>query len=324
MAQRDMVESHAFGHNIDYDYDFSFDLRSNNAVSELGEFHGFNDDSERIRLSAFRPPNNIYKLSEFGPRYSFALQSAPQQQYLPHWLQEKWKTAPPRHLSREHNCSVPNDSLLGHFDPSVIPSGTEVTENADMTHVDASRELTVAMGSRTRRFLDLHVGSEIELRSIAAYSRHTLSTYSPSASIDPCFGLRRGPHQPPKPLEGTNRAPKILSNQSDRFGRYMEERMIQFRPSDSQNNVEASLNHHHPYQLAAEPLRPAPRVEAHAPPPEPVNNSTSSFLPRNRTCSAEPEPRSIAYTPRAVPHEAKDSAQPSSRPSLCTCMLWST
>lgn len=51
----------------------------------------------------------------------------------------------------------------------------------------------------------------------------------------------------------------------------------------------------------------------------PINNSTSSFLPRISTqvCIAEPGPSVMTFTPQGIPNEVKKASPP---PPSCYCI----
>lgn len=66
---------------------------------------------------------------------------------------------------------------------------------------------------------------------------------------DPCEGVPGGAHEPPRPAETYKcKKTKMPSLFSDPFAQFMEDRMVQFRPSASQNNPDSSLDFLHPYQ----------------------------------------------------------------------------
>lgn len=76
-----------------------------------------------------------------------------------------------------------------------------------------------------------------------------LTISNSTGSVNPLVEARKGPHVPPFPTEppmSRSRFEPLLF--PDPLTGYMEERLIQFRPSLLQNNVESSLNNSHPYQ----------------------------------------------------------------------------
>lgn len=195
-----------------------------------------------------------------------------------------------------------------------------------------------------------------------AHSNYTQSIHSTqsdftSETINPCLGLAMGPHQPPFPAIPL--APRPVDTSFfglDPFAEYMEERMVRFRPSSSQNNVESSLNFTHPYQVTDEkpmpllwknwfqgvlPAREVLPVEEALPVPNvlaalvpgveaPPAHSSCSFLPRN--VNVEPQPNLMAFTPQGFPLENKlpggellNSLDPDVQAILlgpCFCGLW--
>lgn len=167
---------------------------------------------------------------------------------------------------------------------------------------------------------------------------------------DPCSGIHSGPHEPPRPAEVYHPQRKVTPALfHDQFTQFMEDRMVMFRPTSSQNNVEQSLNSNHPYQQVGEvdtmhlrswfTLNPTkysaqrvsplyehtPGISVDSPlSGAPANNSTSSFLPRGvqGPCSIEPENSAMVYTPRGIP--LSDAKGPSISPiqSQCMCLWW--
>lgn len=76
-----------------------------------------------------------------------------------------------------------------------------------------------------------------------------LASTDSTGSVNPLAEARRGPHVPPFPTEPPiSRSRFEPSLFPDPLTGYMEDRLIQFRPSLLQNNVESSLNNSHPYQ----------------------------------------------------------------------------
>lgn len=138
------------------------------------------------------------------------------------------------------------------------------------------------------------------------------STVSCLASPNPCSGLPCGP-QRARNLLG-DEAPHMEYDPllfADDFTEYIESRMMNFRPLMSQNNVETSLNMHHPYQSETPEqsrsmfkfLRQGNRK------PEPHYNtrqnvSSDSFLPQALTLNLPgAHLENMSYTPQARPIE---------------------
>lgn len=159
-----------------------------------------------------------------------------------------------------------------------------------------------------------------------------LDELSAAPTMDPLVGMAFGPHQPPFPLEPlpirTHREPSFFP---DPFTEYMEDRMLLFRPTSSQNNVESSLNDTHPYQLQPDSKNTqwntwfaSAAVNSSHNPVEAVENtparSSNSFLPRN-CVSEEPRPTFMEYTPRAEPiGEIRKAPSPELKP-VCYCLM---
>ncbi|OBA24285.1 hypothetical protein METBIDRAFT_30601 [Metschnikowia bicuspidata var. bicuspidata NRRL YB-4993] len=168
-------------------------------------------------------------------------------------------------------------------------------------------------------------------------------------SPNPCQGLSCGPHLPPRPAETYRPQRKITPALfHDQFTQFMEDRMAMFQPSSSQNNVEQSLSSNHPYQQVDEvesmhlrnwftanshrnsaqqmsPRNEPTAVSVNSPGSAiPINNSTSSFLPRGvqGPCSLDPPNSAMVYTPRAVPLADVKDPPLSPIPSQCMCLWW--
>lgn len=171
-----------------------------------------------------------------------------------------------------------------------------------------------------------------------ARTRHSSESFDDgSATPDPLMGIALGPHQPPAPTEPVScrgrTEPSVFPNPLTDF---MENRMILFRPTSSQNNVESLLNNTHPYQAQPDVkavveakrswsgwLSPKTSISVAAGTASGVNSrfiipsrsghaltsipgsspsdhqSSGSFLPRNH--SLEPPALHMEYTPRAAP-----------------------
>lgn len=161
---------------------------------------------------------------------------------------------------------------------------------------------------------------------------------------DPFQGVRSHPLSPPKP-RSPYKPPmkKYPSLFQDQFTQFMEDRMVQFRPSSSQNNIESSLYEGHPYQVGggsancnamrslnhgqgnalrlATSETPAVRHQVRE---SPVNESNSSFMPRGTTgpTPSEPSRSAMTYTPQAVPLEEAKMSLPVVKGPECICMPW--
>lgn len=92
--------------------------------------------------------------------------------------------------------------------------------------------------------------SQVQLDELFARTHHSPETFDDvSETPDPLLGLVLGPRQPPFPIEPTPVRGRIESTLfPDPLTEFMEDRMILFRPTSSQNNVESLLNNTHPYQ----------------------------------------------------------------------------
>lgn len=170
----------------------------------------------------------------------------------------------------------------------------------------------------------------------------SLSVMSSVCSLDPCGHIPVGPHQPPNPSDLNDARPvKFRTLLHEPVGNYMNERLVGFRPSPSQHNIEDSLNWRHPYQTLPEPKSWTSRFYSwfgSSPPPETrsqswpqpitlgvselVNQSSSSFLPRSSTepipMSENPEP---IYTAQPLPlaPEKQQTILPSPRGVFMCC-----
>lgn len=147
-------------------------------------------------------------------------------------------------------------------------------------------------------------------------------------SIDPCKGMRVGPHEPPHPIDS---APKLqvtpFTMLQDPFGRSANDRLRNFRPTPSQHDPDTSLNCQHPYQTMPETETWSNRIRywwsgsvrdtssSHNW-PQPisvvvansVNQSTASFIPmQDIGMSLENILEQPSYTPLAQPIESSKS-----------------
>lgn len=150
-------------------------------------------------------------------------------------------------------------------------------------------------------------------RSVSAASASPHVSTS-TASTNPYDEMGIGPHGPPMPATPFESRRAVLNSFfGDPFSQYMEDRMAQFRPTPSQNNIETALNFSHPYQVPEETEEKStvlPKVRE-KPTVAPVNpNSSYSFF-----CSypdavstvtgivqhQEPVTSTMIYTPEAIP-----------------------
>ncbi|OVF10479.1 hypothetical protein A9F13_02g02992 [Clavispora lusitaniae] len=207
-----------------------------------------------------------------------------------------------------------------------------------------------------RRLGDSDVGkADAGSPSVSAAARSFASASScPSGggsgstiSTNPCEGLRLGPHTPPLPASPTEPRPVLQASSffGDPFSQYMEDRMAQFRPTPSQNNIERALNFGHPYQLTGETERGRktvrqPKTGTSAFVTDP--NSSYSFLAYNQTrpgaemaemtqmtemtqvmglanTAPEPQPLVMEYTPEAIP--VLDSKREELESANCWCLV---
>lgn len=179
--------------------------------------------------------------------------------------------------------------------------------------------------------------SQSHLDELFARTRHSSESFDDdSATPDPLMGIALGPHQPPVPTEPVSARGRIEHSLfPNPLTEFMENRMILFRPTSSQNNVESLLNNTHPYQAqpdlkaAVEARRSwsswlsprtsisgagtasginsqfiIPNRSGHTlsgiPGSTPTDHQSSgSFLPR--IYSLEPPVLNMEYTPRAAP-----------------------
>lgn len=138
------------------------------------------------------------------------------------------------------------------------------------------------------------------------------STISCLASPNPCSGLPSGPQL--ARVHIGDEAPQLGYDPplfADDFTEFIETRMMNFRPLMSQNNVETSLNMHHPYQsvtpeqsrskfkfLRQEHRKSVPQYTSRQ------NISSDSFLPQAQTLDLPgAHLDNMSYTPQARPIE---------------------
>lgn len=243
--------------------------------------------------------------------------------------------------------AIDQDSPIFHLSPDV-PGGhphlmVEVEEQSDVFSYQASAPLQVTRRDsvlglplplpRLERALTLpppiavaHSPKGLE-RGITVSGYPTIEDENSGSpeSPSPQFDVALGPRLPPAPADlsfpDRNRTRFTFPSAFyDPLADYMEERLIRFRPSDSQNNANMSLDCRHPYQTQEEQVPqnlPSPEptnqqgpwrngnlqrispIPENSPPPN--NNSSSSFLPRGRLSVflAEPSSPPMVYTPRA-------------------------
>lgn len=156
-------------------------------------------------------------------------------------------------------------------------------------------------------------------RSVSAASASASPHLSSSTvSTNPYEGLGLGPQAPPVPASPFESRRAVLNSFfGDPFSQYMEDRMAQFRPTPSQNNVETALDFAHPYQVTgdAEKTKVLTKVRKSAsiapPAPAQINpNSSYSFFslyPNEKSTAIgaiqdqEPATSTMIYTPEAIP-----------------------
>ena len=242
-----------------------------------------------------------------------------------------------------NSTRVPFGHTGGFF--TLLPLSTSISGFGPARYIP-SRSYTLALFPTvsldlTKAVRSKHISTELD----------SLELKETQASPNPCEGLRSGPHEPPRPAEPyqpTHKAAPAIFH--DQFVQFMEDRMVMFRPTSSQNSVEQTLSLNHPYQRAdeAETARmrswftmssnrnnhprvspvnePTPVVSVDSPVSAfpPMNNSTSSFLPRGvqGPCCPEPLDSGMSYIPRAVP--LADVKRPPLSPiaSQCMCVWW--
>lgn len=224
-----------------------------------------------------------------------------------------------RSSSLYERSSCPNDRLS--FEPP-LPVGAKyctMPSRSDPCDVNVTQIVTAAILEMENACLDGD-GSVLLADSVLPRSRRSVSAASASphvstssASTNPCDGLGLGPHGPPMPASPFERRRAALNSFFvDPLSQYMEDRMAQFRPTPSQNNIDTALNFAHPYQLAEEdrPSKVLPKVRERRVPVALDPNSSYSFLayyPLAKSTATgiaqdqEPGATTMIYTPEAAP-----------------------
>lgn len=104
-----------------------------------------------------------------------------------------------------------------------------------------------------------------QINELFARTCHSTETFDDdTVSPDPLMGIALGPHHPPFPIEPVSVHPIEPSFFPDPLTEFMEDRIILFRPTCSQNNVESLLNNTHPYQAQPDVKRVVEAEERNA------------------------------------------------------------